>query len=582
MSTERVCEWDALPNPTFNFWTTGNVSEVVPGVVRPLVATMYQQADAAATRALAETLDVPDLVPSYPSPTGNFLAVYAGRYALNLAWANALIATWTVAGASGLMDQYITSTDGQDITAAAGADAARAQQVWRTVRRYWGQLPRHVAGDRRRALALRTIERGRDLAVLSDRQLWRHVGRLRRAQEMPFMRHLGVSGAAGDHTDRLNKLLERAFGDQRDPALVIMLTSALRGVESAGPARGAWDVARAIAARPALAATVRRMEPGAIAAAIAAPEDADWAALATQFATFMDEYGFRGQREVDPSAADWEEAPAFAISTIKSYLDAPAERDPYDLEEASAQQREAIEAQVMEAMPRALRREYLELLAGAQRFTRMRESTKANWVRLCRLLRRPLRELGSRFAERGLIEQADDIFWLVESEVNAALDNRLAATTAREAVARRKAEAERLEQTTLPDVFITPVTPEPIAAEEAEEGNVLMGMPVSAGLATGRARVVLSVEAATETELEPGEVLVAPFTDAPWTPLFIPAAAVVVETGGMLSHAATVAREFGIPAVVAVKGATHRIRTGQLVTVDGMTGAITVGQESGS
>ncbi|HLZ68641.1 MAG TPA: PEP-utilizing enzyme, partial [Dehalococcoidia bacterium] len=69
---------------------------------------------------------------------------------------------------------------------------------------------------------------------------------------------------------------------------------------------------------------------------------------------------------------------------------------------------------------------------------------------------------------------------------------------------------------------------------------------------------------------------VAPFTDAPWTPLFVPAAAVVVETGGLLSHAATVAREFGIPAVVAVKGATRLIKTGQLVTVDGSTGQVTV------
>ena len=102
-------------------------------------------------------------------------------------------------------------------------------------------------------------------------------------------------------------------------------------------------------------------------------------------------------------------------------------------------------------------------------------------------------------------------------------------------------------------------------------------MAVSAGKASGPARVLLSAEAALEVELEPGEVLVAPFTDAPWTPLFVPAAAVVVETGGILSHAATVAREFGIPAVVAVKGATRLIRTGQMVTVDGATGTVTIG-----
>jgi pyruvate,water dikinase len=124
-------------------------------------------------------------------------------------------------------------------------------------------------------------------------------------------------------------------------------------------------------------------------------------------------------------------------------------------------------------------------------------------------------------------------------------------------------------------VFELPVQATPKAAPVAT-GNVLQGMPVSAGVAGGPARVVLSTESAMEVELVPGEVLVAPFTDAPWTPLFVPAAAVVVETGGILSHAATVAREYGIPAVVAVKGATQLIKTGQHVTVNGMTGAVTI------
>jgi pyruvate,water dikinase len=76
--------------------------------------------------------------------------------------------------------------------------------------------------------------------------------------------------------------------------------------------------------------------------------------------------------------------------------------------------------------------------------------------------------------------------------------------------------------------------------------------------------------------MEKGDVLVAPFTDAPWTPLFLLASAVVVETGGLLSHAATVAREYGIPAVVMVKGATALIADGQTVTVDGSSGEVCV------
>jgi pyruvate,water dikinase len=86
----------------------------------------------------------------------------------------------------------------------------------------------------------------------------------------------------------------------------------------------------------------------------------------------------------------------------------------------------------------------------------------------------------------------------------------------------------------------------------------------------------MNTEAAFARDIQPGEILVAPFTDTPWTPLFIPAAAVVVETGGMLSHAATVAREFGIPCVVLVDDATRAIRDGDTITVDGATGTVTI------
>ncbi|MGH2626241.1 MAG: PEP-utilizing enzyme, partial [Anaerolineales bacterium] len=142
-------------------------------------------------------------------------------------------------------------------------------------------------------------------------------------------------------------------------------------------------------------------------------------------------------------------------------------------------------------------------------------------------------------------------------------------------VTARRAEREALLNVAPPEVFAAPPELLPIAAAESSSSE-LTGMGVSAGVASGRARVIISAAAAEETDLQPGEILVAPFTDAAWTPLFVPAAAVVVETGGMLSHAATVAREYGIPAVVAVRGATSLIRNGQSLTVDGATGRITL------
>jgi phosphoenolpyruvate synthase/pyruvate phosphate dikinase len=142
------------------------------------------------------------------------------------------------------------------------------------------------------------------------------------------------------------------------------------------------------------------------------------------------------------------------------------------------------------------------------------------------------------------------------------------------AIKRRTAQRAKAEEYTLPDSWVGTVVP-------AQRGAVgrskkLTGMGVSGGVATGTARIIMNTEAAFARDIEPGDILVAPFTDTPWTPLFIPAAAVVVETGGMLSHAATVAREFGIPCVVLVKDATRRIKDGATVTVDGGAGTVTI------
>ena len=106
----------------------------------------------------------------------------------------------------------------------------------------------------------------------------------------------------------------------------------------------------------------------------------------------------------------------------------------------------------------------------------------------------------------------------------------------------------------------------------------LRGSPASPGVVTGVARVILSPQGA---RLEPGEILVAPSTDPGWTPLFLTAGALVMEMGGMMSHGAVVAREYGIPAVVGIAGATERIATGQRLTVDGSAGTVTQEAETG-
>jgi rifampicin phosphotransferase len=110
--------------------------------------------------------------------------------------------------------------------------------------------------------------------------------------------------------------------------------------------------------------------------------------------------------------------------------------------------------------------------------------------------------------------------------------------------------------------------------EPATSGTVLNGIGACAGTATGVARIITDPEDAED--LEPGEILVAPMTDPGWTPIFTSAAAVVVNVGASMSHAAIVSRELGIPCVLGVRGATKKIKDGATLTVDGAAGTITV------
>lgn len=140
--------------------------------------------------------------------------------------------------------------------------------------------------------------------------------------------------------------------------------------------------------------------------------------------------------------------------------------------------------------------------------------------------------------------------------------------------ARRAAHVFWLEQTA-PDALdaeLKPVAPSPLAA--SSDSSELVGIPASRGVITGIARVVASPQEASR--LEPGQILITRATDPGWTPAFSTIGGAVIEIGGLLSHGAIVAREYGLPAVIGVPQCTRRIRDGQSITVNGTTGRVTL------
>jgi len=296
--------------------------------------------------------------------------------------------------------------------------------------------------------------------------------------------------------------------------------------------------------------------------------------LQRELETFLERYGHRAIAEIDLGLPRWSEDPTHLLGAIANYqrLDATAVAPDAQFSRG-AREAEATIASLLSRVHgprRVLARAFLRrvrALAG------VREAPKFHVIRVFARGRAILAPVGAAIADAGRVAAADDIWFLTLPEARRAV----AGEDMREVVAARRSEYRReMRRRHVPRVLLSDGTDAEAAfASPAAEGAI-RGTPASPGTARGVAHVMLSPAGA---RLEPGEVLVAPATDPGWTPLFLTASALVMEMGGMMSHGAVVAREYGIPAVVGVPNATERIATGQRIVVDGSAG--TVAAESG-
>ena len=310
---------------------------------------------------------------------------------------------------------------------------------------------------------------------------------------------------------------------------------------------------------------------------------------------YLDEYGQRGDLW-GVSYPTWAEDPTPVIKMLKDYVTQSGGGPDEELA-ALAAERERLVAESRERLkgyPQAVRDEFESSLKAAQEGMVLSED-HGFWIDFnsTARVRKVVMEFGRRFAEAGLIERADDVSHLNLDEVRETAE-RLPEPDRSEIVAGRKAELERFAGIEPPPALGTPPEGPPPdnpfnrmimkffggPPQPSGEPGVLRGNPGSPGVVRGRARVLRSLPEAAE--LREGEVLVAETTAPPWTPLFATAAAVVTDTGGILSHSAVVAREYRIPAVVGTGAATATIKSGQTVEVDGDAGIVRVLSEDES
>jgi pyruvate,water dikinase len=286
--------------------------------------------------------------------------------------------------------------------------------------------------------------------------------------------------------------------------------------------------------------------------------------------SFLLRQGFHGPDEGQMASCVWRERPEPLLALVERYAALDPDRHPAAAERRQLAVREAAEAELLGALGRARATGARVVLRLARALIPQREVGKANYTQCLDGARVAARVIGRELTEDGVLDEPDDVFGLTYHELVDAPLPPEAGTLAKERMAIREdyLTTDLAEKWTGPPVRIA------VTSAAATNGSgPIEGEAVGGGTVTARARVVLDPAA---EELEPGEILVCRSTDPGWVSLFHLAGGVAVDMGGTMSHAAIVARELGIPCVTCTIDGTRRLRTGDLVRLDGDNGRIEV------
>lgn len=375
------------------------------------------------------------------------------------------------------------------------------------------------------------------------------------------------------------------------------LLCALPGVPSAAPALRLWDLSRAIRADERLRSLFASAQPAEILESLAHDTTCD--AFAQDFRRYLDDWGFRSTSELMLTTPSLQESPEPAIALLKHYAltggEAPADAIARQASERIRETRRLLRRLVWHAPHRAVN--VWRWLTWTQRAVAYRERARLKQALLYQRCRRIALAIGDRLVSRGMLARRDDVFCLTWPEINELGSGRaMFPYGVRELVAARRAQHDALAAMKPPDDFHL-ATGDYLAAEGSStaaaapasadgraldvaagpDHSALSGTSACGGRVTARAAVLEDVTQADR--LTRGDILVTRQTDPGWGPILGLVSGLVIERGGMLSHGAIIAREFGLPCVVGVAGATARIPHGAVVTVDGDRGTCAVGDD---
>lgn len=549
-----------------DIWSRGNTCEVLPEPLSPM--------DWCISRKLVDLLIAsgPQLAGFPLHPGVQRAGLFHGRLYLNLS-----LIQWEAHQAFALEPQAMNRLVGghqPEIQVPAATLATRLRR--------FGWLARYLLRSRR-------IRRQGEQQIEASRQMnshWRQqpypadsAGLARRMREVINQGALVhglhfMQGAGGASLNMLVDLIEAQLPGEGHALASALLAGGLPSVT----ARQSYEliaIAQAAMTEPATRAWLEKRRH----------HDGDWRELPENnsfrraFGDFIERYGHRGIYETYLRNPRWRECSDYLLDLLPDLA-------ATDIDALTRRQHEsAVHARVrLKAALPAWKRALLNpLIAKASAETNGREAARSAMIQFAETSRLGLLHIGRVWKEKQWLARPEDIFFLLHTEVLAVLDGLRPGAALAPLVGERQEQFKRWQDESAPDVIVTgeksmPKSQSTATNGKSTPGTKFSGTAVGSGLACGPARLIKSP--AESKQLQRGDILVVASTDPAWTPLFLKAAGLVMETGGFLSHGAIVAREFGIPAVVNLPGILQQIGNSDWLEVDGGQGSVCLVRQS--
>jgi phosphohistidine swiveling domain-containing protein len=409
-----------------------------------------------------------------------------------------------------------------------------------------------------------------DLAAATPQDIRRFIEYLEvQRRERSVVAGLAV-GYAPNYLALLGHLLAKWLPGTPDETLGT-LTSGLADSLTHDENVALWLLAESARRHPALRNAILAEDFGRIA------ELAEGPAFLAQVDAFRQARGHRGCSDRDIYQPRWGDSRELLLNQVKLMLTLGASADPRTAHERTTERRVQTERQLLARLRGPVgflrRRALLRVLRSTQRYFMHRDNQRHTFEPYFLELRRAYGALGDKLAARGVLERSDDIFFLGKSEIYEHMDGGLGDDKLRR---RARWRREWWEKVTLdePPAYLRGSRPhDPVAASALGVAD-LQGAPGAPGIVKGPARLIASLRELDQ--IQPGEIIVTYAIDPAWTPVFGIIGGVISVEGGMLAHAAVLGREYGLPVVLGVRNAIQKIRDGDIVRIDGSTGAVEI------